>query len=383
MSAITLSSLHIYPIKSAAGINLSVSTIDELGLSFDRRFVLTDEQGRFITARTEHRLCLVQPSLTPSGLVLSAPGMPDLAINYHSFSSQYMSVSVWKDEIQGLHCHHEIDQWFSGFLGRSCLLFYFGERSERTVANSAKKVGFADGYPLLIISQASLSALNHKLNKNTVTMAHFRPNIVVQGTEAFDEDSWKRFKIGEVEFEVVKPCTRCIMTTVNPQTGTKNPEQEPLMTLKRFRQLENGEVIFGQNVIALNQGQVKAGDSVIVLERQSKPSLMTPQEDNQADTDIDITATSQTKSPLTINYRSWQKVVNGNNQDTVLEQGEENGLLLPYSCRGGMCGRCKLKLTKGLVNQLAQDGLSDEEQRQGYILACSSIPLSDITVEKP
>ncbi len=268
MNTPVLSSIHIYPIKSTAGIALSNSWVDDFGLSFDRRFVLTNAQGKFITARTKPRLCLVQASLTASGLVLSAPEMPLLEISYQDFSDSYQQVTVWADQIDSQYCHKKYDQWFSEFLGFECQLHFFGQQSNRAVKNSTKQVGFADGYPLLLISQASLDDLNNKLTDHHVKMSQFRPNLVIENTSAFAEDTWQQIRIGEVIFDVVKPCSRCVFTTVDPLTGVKNASKEPLMTLKRYRQVERGEVMFGQNLIPVNKGQIKQGDKLTVLKTQ-------------------------------------------------------------------------------------------------------------------
>ena len=386
MTMTTLTSINIYPIKSTAGISLSNSWVDDYGLSFDRRFVVTDEQGQFISARTEPNLCLIQASITPLGLILTAPDMPLLELSYSGFSKNHQSVTVWKDTINSQHCSAAIDHWFSQFLKRPCQLHFFSENSTRYVKNSNKQVGFADGYPLLLISQASLADLNQRLGKHAVTMAHFRPNLVVENTQAFEEDTWRHIRIGEVEFELVKPCSRCIMTTVNPATAEKSNVQQPLKTLKQFRQVESGDVMFGQNLVALNKGQLHLGDKVTILDQQSPPvfikkSSTTKNASQPAKKAPDKKA--KKKSSITLNFDSWNKEVKGNTKKPILDQGEDAGLLLPYSCRGGMCGRCKIKLESGQVRQLADDGLSDDEKAQGYVLACSAIPETDVVLSKP
>ncbi len=276
MTTPKISSLHIYPIKSTAGITLSNSWVDDYGLSFDRRFVLADHNGKFITARTKPTLCLVQANLTANGLILTAPNMPALHVIYHEFSTDYKGVTVWKDQINSQYCHRTYDQWFSEYLGTECKLHFFGEQSNRPVIDSDKQVGFADAYPLLLISQASLADLNSRIDNHNVSMSQFRPNIVVDNTTAFEEDTWKHIRIGEVEFETTTPCSRCVLTTVDPSSGIKHSDKEPLRTLKEYRRVPRGEVMFGQNLIALNRGEVKQGDEVTVISRQApfelKPS---------------------------------------------------------------------------------------------------------------
>ncbi len=645
MTATVVSSIDIYPIKSTAGISLSNTWIDQYGLSFDRRFVLTDLQGQFITARSKAKLCLVSSSLTQYGLILTAPNMPKLPISYAHFSDHYQAINLWQDTVQAQYCATEYDRWFSQYLQTPCKLVYFGEQSKRSVTDSHQSVAFADGYPLLLISQASLDDLNSRLIDQYVPMAQFRPNIVVSNTEAFAEDNWRRIAIANVEFELVKPCSRCIFTTIDSTTGERHPQQQPLSTLKAYRQLASGEVLFGQNLIALNEGKISLGDQVEILKKQSSPvftvsnpkttqqpkaskqlplsspllsltciniieethdvktfvfksntkdtvqylagqhlpieidingesvernytlssspsrpaslaitvkrvndnhmagivsnylhdnialgseinakppqgkfhlgkqsnpvlllsagsgitpmlSMLRDLTDNCVDLDIaffhsaqtqadliavdeiailakqhgqcrvDYTLTKQAteqwsgyrgrlskdmlanipdvisrqvfvcgplafrqhaqsllaelnlanaqlhfesfgqrqrqeqqqpadiqeakvikdtkvvKDKVQINFASWNTLYKGNTKDTLLDQAEAAGLILPYSCRGGMCGSCKVKLDDGTVEQLGQDGLSDAEQQQGYILACSCIPTSDIVINK-
>lgn len=386
-----LQSLHIYPIKSTAGISLSNSWVDDFGLSFDRRFVITDENGRFITARTQPTLCLIKVSITEKGLVLIAPDMPALHIHYQALSQTYKNISVWKDDINAQYGHADYDLWFSQYLQMPCQLMYFGEQSQRLVHQSNKQVAFADGYPLLLISQASLDDLNSKVPpklNSPISMSQFRPNIVVNDCDAFAEDTWQHIRIGEVEFELTKPCSRCIFTTVNPESAEKHPQQEPLNTLKNYRQVENGNVMFGQNLVALNQGSIKQGDKIVVLKKQSSPIFITKHSTTESKTQAvkvnpaNKEGSKMPPSKVKLNFDSWNKSFTGNTRDTILEQGEGAGMLLPYSCRGGMCGRCKIKLTNGEVKQLATDGLSDAEKAQGFVLACSSVPVSDLILDK-
>lgn len=387
MTKAILQNINIYPIKSSAGIALSSSWVEELGLAFDRRFVVANLQGEFITARTEPSLCLIQANLTASGLILTAPDMPALVIDYQQLTHNYAAVQVWKDTINGQQASTDVNQWFSQYLQKPCQLLFFGAESKRLVKNRNTQVGFADGYPLLLISQASLEHLNshYQAGERSISMAQFRPNIVVNNCEAFAEDSWQHIRIGEVEFEITKPCTRCIFTTINPNTGEKHHQQEPLNTLKNYRQLENGDVLFGQNLVPLNQGQIKQGDQVEVLKRQAPPTFVktTCSKTTIAKAAAQKPSNMVKKEQPTLTFSSFNKTINGNNQQTLLEQGEDAGLILPYSCRAGMCGSCKVQLLDGEVEQSCKDGLSDEEQQQGYILSCSCTPVTDVVIRHP
>ena len=381
MSQAILQNIHVYPIKSSAGIELSNSWVGEHGLAMDRRFVIASPEGEFITARTEPSLCLIQANITATGLIVTAPNMPPLVIDYNALLASYVDVRVWNDIIIAQQCKVDINQWFSQFLQRPCQLLFFGAGSERFVKNKSSQVGFADGYPLLLISQASLDSLNSRYSSenHTISMAQFRPNIVVSDCDAFAEDTWQHIRIGDVEFELTKPCSRCIFTTVDPLTAQKHPQQEPLKTLRNYRQLANGDILFGQNLVALNQGQIKQGDSVEVLKRQTAPTFSPP---NKPTENVMPTQTVKKSKPL-LTFSSFNKNFTGNNTETLLEQGENAGLILPYSCRGGMCGSCKVKLEQGQVQQHCSDGLSDEELQQGYILSCSCTPLTDVVISHP
>jgi len=380
MSIIKVTNLYIYPIKSTKGISLPQANIDELGLAFDRRFVISDNSGQFISARTEPSLCLVTTVLTEHGITLSAPSMPTLTLFYKNFSKQYQSVTVWGDEIAAQLCSTQANSWFSDYLQRPCQLLYFGQASTREKelnSDNARKIAFADGYPLLIISQASINELNQRLvaiNQQTVSMAHFRPNIVVDNCLPFAEDGWQYIRIGDIDFKVSKPCERCLFTTINPKNGMKNTQQQPLITLKTYRQTSSGEVLFGQNLIPLTSGSIKQNDILTVSKSQKPPIFTSP---NSAP----VTITANKKKKITIQFETWNKSQPADNQKTILEHGEEAGLLIPSSCRAGMCGSCKAKLISGEVTQLADDGLSAAEKHQGYILCCSSIAQSNVVIK--
>lgn len=386
MPQLTLSQINIYPIKSCAGISLSSSKVEQMGLEFDRRFVLTQTNGTFITARTDSTLCLVQTEVTATGLRLNAPGMPELIIKYAEFSEKYQTVKVWEDDINGQYCDPIYDHWFSQFLGKPCKLVFFGEQSKRRVKNSDSEVSFADGYPFLVISQQSLNDLNSRL-ATPVTMSQFRPNLVIDNCAPFEEDNWKKIRIGEVEFEIMKSCSRCIFTTVDPITGEKNPQLEPLSTLQKYRKDKKGDVLFGQNLIALNSGNLSLNDEVVVTERQthtihfdlgSKPARKAGRSPIQAES----TEQSAIKS-VEIAFSSWNVNHQGDNQTSILEQGEAAGLNLPYSCRAGVCGRCKVKLNSGQVKNINElTGLTEQQANQGYILACSCVPQTDVEITK-
>ena len=362
----TLTDIYIYPIKSGKAINQPAAKVEEKGLHFDRRYMLIDDQGTFITGRSYPQLTQINIQFSKKTLIVNAPKMPPLTINPTEFSKQTKNVLVWSDHVNAIHCHADYDQWFSTFLQKKCQLVFFAEETQRFVKDRNTQVSFADGYPLLLINQTSVEQLNARLDI-PVTALHFRPNLVVNGDFPFVEDSWSHIKIGEVEFEVSKPCSRCLFTNVDPKTGIADSNQ-PLKTLAKFRYAQ-GNIDFGQNLIPLNQGLIRAGDEIQILATKGAPFYSS--HDDQLE---------RNKKTLEIHYQGLDITTIGDNKQLLLDQAEQAGVDIPYSCRGGKCGCCKVKLVAGEVTTLNNQGLTELEIEQGYILACSCIPVSDISI---
>jgi len=265
-----LSGLYRYPLKSAAGEALRETMLDALGVQGDRRWMVVDaESGRFLTQRLLTQMTQLQARwLGATHLQLSAPGMADLQVAVPDDSAPLRGVTIWRDSLQVPDAGDQAAQWLSQLLGRACRLVQVTEPRARQVdtayAEVGDKVAFADGFPLLLIGQASLDDLSARVGR-PLPMLRFRPNLVVSGSEPYAEDSWKRIRIGELEFRVAKGCSRCIMTTLDPQTGERSADREPLATLKTYRERE-GEVYFGQNLIACGGGQLRLDMPVQVLE---------------------------------------------------------------------------------------------------------------------
>lgn len=265
-----LDSIHLYPIKSTAGMPLTRALVTEEGLQGDRRYMVVKPDGSFITARTHPQLQLVVAAPVEGGLQLRYPGLEPLNLQEQAFSRTPQATGVWGDSFSALHTQDRADAWLSRVAGEQVALLWLGERSDRFRAKTGTRVSFADGYPLLLIGQASLEDLN--LRSDALhQMSQFRTNLVASGARPFEEDGWKRIRIGEVEFLVAKPCSRCIMTTVEPGSDRFNALKEPLATLTRYRRGEDGEVYFGQNLVALNEGWIEAGSEIEVLERARSP----------------------------------------------------------------------------------------------------------------
>lgn len=253
-----LTELIYYPVKSMRGINIMQTEILPMGIKHDRCWLLTDLAGNFITARKYPQLLLWQATVETDGLHLTAPDGESRFFPTEKFTVT-SHVTVWKDTFAAQQNTNDADQWLSSKIGTPCRLNYIGAPSNRTLANTDTPLSFADGAPYLLTNQASLAALNATLPR-TVEMRRFRPNLVIDGTQAYEEENWREIQIGSVRFELFKPCTRCVMTTVDLHNGEKDPQQQPLKTLAQTR-----KAIFGMNMRALNSGTVAIGDTVTVL----------------------------------------------------------------------------------------------------------------------
>lgn len=257
-----LSGIHVYPIKSCAGTSVSSSDADSLGLVHDRRWMLVDEADVFLSQRELPKMSLIKPEINEDRLRVNAPDMTTLEVPFEPRNDSRTLARVFGDLVEVVAAEDEANRWFSEFLGIHCRLVRMPESSIRRVdpdyARPEDLVALADGFPFLLISEASLEELNSRLEE-PLPMNRFRPNLVVRGIEPFIEDGWKNIRIGEMAFRVAKPCARCAITTVEQTTGEKG--KEPLTTLATFRKI-NGKVMFGQNLIHETPGSLHVGDGV-------------------------------------------------------------------------------------------------------------------------
>lgn len=262
----TLSQLAIYPIKSTAQISLDKATMGPFGLDLDRRWMLIDNDGVMLTQRKHSRMCLIITSVADDKLTVNAPGMQALGINPVSPSSNTITTKVWEDSCNAYDCGEAAKKWFSDFLNTPARLVYFPDNEIRQVdmnyAHQGDITAFSDGFPYLLISQASLDDLNSRLEQ-PVEMNRFRPNLVISGTEPFAEDNWKRIRIGDITFKLVKPCSRCVIPSIDPKTAKKSAE--PVRTLANYRMRDN-KIFFGQNVLAEANGELQLGMPVEIIE---------------------------------------------------------------------------------------------------------------------
>lgn len=264
LKELTLSEIWIYPIKSLGGIRVETANVLLKGLQHDRRWMLVDENGVFMTQRVYPIMALFKIKFESSQFVITYKEN-SINLNFNLSSSNLVEpVTVWDDTVLAVEVSKEHSLWFSEKLGTSCRLFYFPEENPRLVEAEYNvnddHVSLADGYPFLIIGQSSLDDLNRRL-EIAIPMNRLRPNFVFTGGEPYEEDSWRNFSIGNTKFVGIKPCGRCVLITVDQDTAQKGIE--PLKTLASYRKKDN-KIYFGQNVVALDTGTVSVGDKLVL-----------------------------------------------------------------------------------------------------------------------
>lgn len=274
MTDIVISQLWIYPIKSLKGISLDSVQLEKRGLQYDRRWMLVDMNNHFITQRQYPKMALIEVELADFGLSVRAPEMPCLIIPYPDTEIvlyDEIQVSCWDDSLTVKHINTAIDNWFSEALGVDCQLVYLPDETLRPVdpafARKDDIASFADGFPNLLISEASLQDLNQRIKNKPLSMQRFRPNIVIKGCEPYAEDTLQHFQINQIDFYAVKPCSRCVITTIDPQTGKKSGP-EPIKTLYDYRK-KGDKAYFGQNLLhklsLLTDNRLKIGDPLSIV----------------------------------------------------------------------------------------------------------------------
>lgn len=272
-SAITLSGLFIYPVKSLGGISLPAAELTPLGLRHDRRWLIVDAQNRFLTQREHAEMALLAVEPAYNGFLLRHRQRPELLPLYVPFEAtpeRTLFVTIWDDMVFAWRGTPEADAWLSEALGQTCKLVYMSDMVRREVDPDKPElnpagtlVSFADGYPYLLASEESLAELNARLAE-PMPMNRFRPNLVVRGLGVADaEMQWADFQIGGHVFRSVRGCARCVVTTIDQATAQKNSATEPLRTLATYRKQGN-KIMFGQNVTGPARGQLRVGDAVVL-----------------------------------------------------------------------------------------------------------------------
>ncbi|MER5834803.1 MOSC N-terminal beta barrel domain-containing protein [Streptomyces sp. NPDC002130] len=270
-----LHSIHVHPVKAVRGLAPRQAVVEPWGLAGDRRWVLIDAGGKVVTQRQQPRLALAAAELLPGGGVrLSAPGMPPLTVPVPR-PSVTVPVEIFRDKVEAVPAEDDAAHaWCSSHLGIEVRLVHLDDPATRRplapeYARPGETVSFADGFPLLLTTTASLDALNSLIaqgeyaDEGPLPMNRFRPNVVVTGTPAWAEDDWSRLAIGDVPFRVAKTCGRCVVTTTDQDTGERG--REPLFSLGRHRR-RDGKLVFGQNLVPLSRGTIRVGDPLRILE---------------------------------------------------------------------------------------------------------------------
>ncbi|MEU7133332.1 MOSC N-terminal beta barrel domain-containing protein [Streptomyces sp. NPDC046261] len=274
MSKPVLNAIHFYPVKSMAGCVPDEAVVEPWGLAGDRRWMAATPEGRCITQRQQPTLALASAEPLPGGGVrLTAPGVAPLDVAAPAAGGGTTTVELFDDKVEAIRAGAAADAWLSALLGTGAQLLYMDDPARRRpidqrYAAPGETVSFADGYPLLLTTTASLRALNSLIaggdhpGEGPLPMDRFRPNVVVDGTEPWAEDHWRRVRVGEVVFRVVKPCGRCVITTTDQHTAERG--KEPLRTLARHHRIGKS-LVFGQNLIPEHTGVVRVGDPVEIL----------------------------------------------------------------------------------------------------------------------
>lgn len=276
MSHLIISEILIYPVKSLGSISLSQAEVEERGLRYDRRWLVIDDHNRFVTQRQYPAMALIEVSITENGLQLRhrTRDLDILFVPFQPETFDLVTVMLWDDQIEAVIVNGASNRWLTEALGFSARLVYLPDTSPRLAdpnyAPFDANVSFADGYPLLLIGQSSLDDLNTRLPE-PVSMLRFRPNLVFAGGLPYEEDQWYEFSVGNLTFFGVKPCARCILTTIDPEKGELEGK-EPLRTLSTYRK-RNNKIFFGQNLMTNQTGVIKIGDEINVVSRKQRQTM--------------------------------------------------------------------------------------------------------------
>jgi uncharacterized protein len=268
LNMLSISQLYIYPVKSLGGIAVNTALITDRGLKNDRRFMVVDANGLFLTQRERPLMALLRTAIEADVLIVWHKDHPSDKLRLPLEPQPSLSVKivkVWDDYCEAQYVSDEADKWFSEKLNSPCRLLYMPESTKRMVdpvyALSNDITSFSDGYPVLLAGQASLDDLNRRMTE-ALPIDRFRPNMVMAGGQAFEEDSLEQFSVNDINFYGVKLCGRCVVTTTNQETGVTG--KEPLKTLATYR-LANNKVYFGQNVLCGGEGLIHVGDKINII----------------------------------------------------------------------------------------------------------------------
>ncbi|MFK7935303.1 MAG: MOSC domain-containing protein [Saprospiraceae bacterium] len=265
-----LSQINIYTLKSTQAVALEEALVNQRGIATDRRWALIGADNATLTGRDFSQLLDLRVETNATGLNIYRASELVHTVTLPTTDHSRIPIHIFSNSTTGLLADEVTNQWFSDYLQTEARLVYMDDNSVRGLGekyggNETDSVSLADEGPILLLSEASIADLNSRL-ETPITVAHFRPNLVVKDATAFAEDSWKRIRIGEAEFKAGRQCKRCVFTTIDPVTKEKNPNGEPLRTLNSYRKGPEGGVIFGQLLIPTKMGKIKIGDTIEVIE---------------------------------------------------------------------------------------------------------------------
>ncbi len=269
-----LSQIYVYPVKSLAGFQVQQWPVAKTGLRYDRQWMLVDQQGLFLSQRRLPKMALIKTRIADNQLWLSAADKTEIGIELEPVGGEDIAVSIWDDQCLAKTVSDSVDAWLSDFLQHPCRLVYHPQDRIRKVdpdyATEQDQTAFSDGFPFLIVSDASLQAFNQAADLD-LSMLRFRPNLVVSGCDAYAEDYWRNISINKINFRLPKPCSRCSVPAIDPDTAISS--KAPLTALAQLRQA-NHKVYFGQNALHDGFGMLAVGDEVVVnLSGESQPVL--------------------------------------------------------------------------------------------------------------
>lgn len=267
-----LTNIFVYPIKGCSGISLDHAELNERGIKYDRRWMLVDESGKFISQRSSPEMALIDLKIEGEFLIVSYKEYTH-EVSLERKAGQSINVTVWDDTVKAYLTSEQDNQWFSMALNKKVRLVAMLEDSIRPVdpryaVSEKDEVSFADGYPFLIIGESSMEQLNTRIGGERLLMDRFRPNLVFEGGLPHEEDTWREFKIGDSQFYGVKPCARCQVTMINQQTGAQG--KEPLETLSGYRKIGN-KILFGQNCLLKSGASISVNDEIVVQKTGNSP----------------------------------------------------------------------------------------------------------------
>jgi len=264
-----LTQIWSYPVKSLKGLSLESAAIDPRGIRNDRRWMIVDSDNHFLSQRQFPSLATISLEMTAGTIHLSHDAMKEkTTLPERAVEGQKVRVKIWSDTCDALWPKAEADAWISDYLKQDCKFVYMPDGTYRQVDRRYSpfmtSTAFTDGFPFLLINQASLNDLNER-SKSVLTMQRFRPNLVIDSRHPFEEDTWRIIQIGNMRFHLVKPCARCVITTIDPATGSQG--KEPLRTLSKYRK-KNNKLYFGQNMVTEDSGILETGQRMIVEQKK-------------------------------------------------------------------------------------------------------------------